>query len=117
MEDLTTATGCSPNVVKEVEHQVSIKRLHEVKPYSKRDVTDTTDGPPVIRLYHRGPDHPGVWSIGCVTCGCEVAKILHGLHEGVPGRCGYCFVKLVLTLEKLIIKQVKIYVIPMTLYY
>lgn len=100
MKVLTIPIRSPPNVVKEVEQDESITRSYEVKPYSERDVTDRTDGPPVINVRHRGPDHPGNWPMGCTKCSCEVAKILRSLHQGVPGRCGYCVVKRVLTLEK-----------------
>ncbi|XP_025078820.1 uncharacterized protein LOC112554951 [Pomacea canaliculata] len=57
-----------------------------VLPYRERGVPDHTDGPPVIRLYHRGQGHSGHRPGECVTCGREVASFLHSLRVGVTGR-------------------------------
>ncbi|XP_025111936.1 uncharacterized protein LOC112574833 [Pomacea canaliculata] len=83
VEYLTRPLRSPPVVVREVEQYVSIRRERDVLPYSKRGVSDHTDGPPVRRLYHRGQGHSGDRPGKCVTCGREVASFLHSLRVGV----------------------------------
>ncbi|XP_025103294.1 uncharacterized protein LOC112569648 [Pomacea canaliculata] len=82
MEYLTRPLRSPPAVVREVEQSKIIKDKY-VLGYSKRRVPDHTDGPPVTRLYHGGQGHSGDWPINCVTCGLEVARVLHSLRVGV----------------------------------
>ncbi|XP_025112558.1 uncharacterized protein LOC112575148 [Pomacea canaliculata] len=83
VEYLTRPLRSPPSVVREVARDEKITKHRYVKPYSERGVPDHTDGPPVMRLYHRGQGHSGDWSDDCVTCGREVASFLHSLRVGV----------------------------------
>ncbi|XP_025103269.1 uncharacterized protein LOC112569638 [Pomacea canaliculata] len=82
MEYLTRPLRSPPAVVREVEQSKLIEDKYVLR-YSKRRVPDHTDGPPVRRLYHGGQGHSGDWPINCVTCGREVARVLHSLRVGV----------------------------------
>ncbi|XP_025103270.1 uncharacterized protein LOC112569639 [Pomacea canaliculata] len=82
MEYLTRPLRSPPVVVREVE-QSKIMEDKYVLRYSKRCVPDHTDGPPVRRLHHRGQGHSGDWPINCVTCGRDVARVLHSLRVAV----------------------------------
>ncbi|XP_025097937.1 uncharacterized protein LOC112566159 [Pomacea canaliculata] len=83
VEYLTRPLRSPPAVIREIEQDLNIASF-DVHPYSKRGVPDYTDGPPVRRLSHNGQGHSGDWPGGCVTCGREVASLLHKLHVGVP---------------------------------
>ncbi|XP_025114137.1 uncharacterized protein LOC112576099 [Pomacea canaliculata] len=83
VEYLTRPLRSPPAVVREIEQDWRITRHCDVHPYSERGVPDHTDGPPVTRLYHRGQGHSGRWPGDCVTCGRELASILHSLRVGV----------------------------------
>ncbi|XP_025111920.1 uncharacterized protein LOC112574818 [Pomacea canaliculata] len=80
VEHLTRPLRSPPTVVREVEQDDEITKLRRVHPYSERGVPDHTDGPPVTRLYHRGQGHSGDWPVDCVTCGRELASLLHSLR-------------------------------------
>lgn len=84
---LTRPLRSPPAVTREVEQNeiMTVDRL--VEPYDQRGVPDHTDGPPIVRLYHRGEGHERDCPVDCVTCGHEVASLLHSLGVGVSGRC------------------------------
>ncbi|XP_025111921.1 uncharacterized protein LOC112574819 [Pomacea canaliculata] len=80
VEYLTRPLRSPPTVVREVEQDDEITKLRRVHPYSKRGVSDHTDGPPVTRLCHGGQGHSGDLPVDCVTCGRELASLLHSLR-------------------------------------
>ncbi|XP_025111930.1 uncharacterized protein LOC112574828 [Pomacea canaliculata] len=82
-ENLTRPLRSPPVVFRKVKQDEMFTSNIPVHPYSERGVADHTDGPPVIRLYHRGEGHSGDWPGDCVTCGREVASFLHSLRVGV----------------------------------
>ncbi|XP_025113057.1 uncharacterized protein LOC112575409 [Pomacea canaliculata] len=83
VEYLTRPLRSPPAVVREIEQDEMITIDRNVHPYSERGVPDHTDGPPVRRLYHGGHGHSGRLPVDCVTCGREVASLLHSLRVGV----------------------------------
>lgn len=85
LESVTRPLRFPPAVAREVEKDVQI-RSFIVSSYSERGVPDHTDGPPVTKLYHGGQGHSDDWPGDCVTCGRQVADVLHSLRIGVPGR-------------------------------
>lgn len=104
VESLTRPLRSPPVVVREVQKDVNISAdfLRTVHPYRERGVPDHTDGPPVIRLYHRGQGHPCDTAENCVTCGREIANVLSRLGVGVAGRCGcYMMTVYLLTFQQL----------------
>ncbi|XP_025111740.1 uncharacterized protein LOC112574727 [Pomacea canaliculata] len=82
VEYLSRPLHCLSSVVKEVDQDKKITKHRDVQPYSERGVADHTDGPPVRRLYHRGQGHSGYFPGDCVTCGYQVACLLHSLRVG-----------------------------------
>ncbi|XP_025114134.1 uncharacterized protein LOC112576095 [Pomacea canaliculata] len=83
VEYLTRPLRSPPAVVREVEKDTIISKGVSIKKYSERGVPDHTDGPPVTRMYHEGQGHSGDWPGACITCGREVANVLHSLRVGV----------------------------------
>lgn len=86
---LTRPLRSPPAVIREVEKDENITRHCLVQAYSERGVPDHTDGPPVIRLYHRGQGHSALLPVDCVACGRDIANFLLIVCVSSPGRYRY----------------------------
>ncbi|XP_025111939.1 uncharacterized protein LOC112574836 [Pomacea canaliculata] len=84
VEYLTRPLRFPPAVVREVIRDKKITDYSNICPYSERGVPDHTDGPPVRRLRHQHQCPAEDRSGDCVTCGRELASLLHSLRVGDP---------------------------------